>query len=243
MNYKWVRETQNRVSAYALKEVRPPGCWVSPDCKSFVVGTSTLTLAVLRRAMQQLLLDIWELYDDLVGKRFVNCALEAVVDDLQNTTRGYSFLCEEPFASRQNACLFHVIERHNLCSIDGLGRFSWNEAAVKKFLQRCVSLWRLFAYGLSYTCQISIRRTQFQEAKFINDDHLRSFIWQCAEVLMLLLYSKNSQAMDEDRYYPAFLHRLFAEVLLELLGGGLRNTEAYLIHASGGAAMAEVHRT
>lgn len=244
MNFKWTREAQNRVSGYAKRETRPPGCYVSEDCNNYVSGTSTLTLTVLRSAMQQLIRDIWATYDELVGKRFVTCALKDVVDNLQNTTRGYSFLCEEPFSSRQNACFYHVIERHSLCDIDGVGRFSWNQQAVKKFLTGCVRLWRLFSYGLSYTGQVSIRRTQFQEAKFINDDHLRSFIWQSAEVLMFLIYSKNSHSMDEDRFYPAFLHQLFAEILLELLGGGLRNAEAYLILASGGdAAMAQVHRT
>lgn len=243
MNYKWVQEAQNRVSGYALRETRPPGCWVSEDCQSYVSGTSTLTLTVLRGAMQELIRDIWTTYDELVGKRFVTCALKDVVDDLQNTTRGYSFLSEEPFASRHNACFYHVLERHSLCDIDGLGVFSWNQQAIDKFLSGCVRLWRLFGYGLSYTGQISVRRTQLHEAKFLNDDHLRSFVWQSAEVLMLLLYSKNSHSMDEDRFYPAFLHQLFAEILLELLGGGLRNAEAYLIHVKGGAAKAQVHRT
>lgn len=243
MSYKWAQEAQNQVSGYAFREVRPPGCWVSEDCNSYVAGTSTLTLATLRSAMQQVVRDIWDMYDELVGKRFVTCALEDVVDDLQNTTRGYSFLCEEPFASRQNACFLHVIQKHSLCDVDAVGRFSWNEHGVKKFLEACARMWRVFSWGLSYTAQISIRRTQFQEAKFINDDHMRSFIWQAAEMMMLLIYSKNSHSMDEDRYYPAFVHRLFAELLLELLGGGLRNAEAYLIHATGGAAMAQVHRT
>lgn len=61
----------------------------------------------------------------------------------------------------------------------------------QKFLSDWVHLWYLFGYGLSYTEQVSIHRTQCQEAKFVNNNQsLHSFIWQSNKVLILLIYSQ-----------------------------------------------------
>lgn len=245
MSYKWVRDTQSHVSSVAMKELRPPSCWVSEDSLTFAVGPDSLHIDHLRQAIPKIMEDIWGLYDELVGgKRFVTIPIEDVVDDMSNTTRGYSFLSHEPFASRKHDCFHHVVQLHNLCMVDGRKRISWNLPGVDRFLHTSAKMWRLIGYVLSFTAQISIRLAQSMETTFINADRMRTFIWQCGEGLMMGGWSKSSQITDEDRYLPAFIAQLIAAILLEIIGSGLREAESLLVLAkTKDQSMAQVHRT
>lgn len=188
--------------------------------------------------------DIWKLYDSIVGgERFVTTLPEGIVDDLSNTTRGYSFLSNEPFHSARHAVFFRLVTRHRLCTVDSLGRIAWNVPAVHNLLARAAKLWRLLSYLLAMTSQISIRLRQFMELTFVNADRMRSIIWQSGEALIMLNYSKMSQITDQDRYSPAFIHRDVSLILLEALGGGLREAEALFVHVISGSEAAQVHRT
>lgn len=244
MSYKWVRDTQSFVSSVAMKELRPPSCWVSKDSRTFVVGTGTLTIDTLRASVPRVLADIEKMYDELVGgKRFVQVAPEDIVDDLSNTARGHSFISNEPFASRIHDCFMHVVQKHNLCSVDANKRLSWNIPAIDRILDFCAKIWRLIGYILSYTAQISIRLRQFMELTFVNADRLRSFIWLAGEGIVMLGYHKMSTITDEDRYIPGFQPKPVSALLIEFLGGGMREMESLLVHIRHGAEAAQTHRT
>ncbi|KAF7965750.1 hypothetical protein HWV62_42010 [Athelia sp. TMB] len=244
MSYKWVRDTQSFVSSVAMKELRPPSCWVSSDSRTFVVGTGKLHIDTLRAAVQEVPAAIWAAYDKILGgKRFVNIATEDIVDDLSNTSRGYSFASHEPFHSRRHDCFLYVVQMYKLCTIDSQNRLSWNLPAIDRVLDACAKLWRLVAYGLSYTTQISPRLRQFMELTFINADRLRSFIFQSGDGLVMGGFHKMSAISDEDRYIPGFQPRPYSDILKELLGGGFREMEALLVHVRHGAQAAQTHRT
>lgn len=243
MSYKWIVETQSHVSSVAMKAILPPSCWVSEDSRTFVVGTGTLQMATLHAAIPAIIKDIWELYDQIVGRRFVSTRPEDVIDDLSDTSRGYSFASNEPFSSRRHASFFHLVDRHKLCTVDSRGRISWNNPELSNILTICAKLWRLVAYLLSLTAQISIRLQQFMELTFINGDRLRSFIWQGGEGLIMQAYGKMSQLTDEDRYMPSFIHPTVSPILLEFLGGGLREAEALFVQVLSGSEAAQIHRT
>lgn len=243
MSYKWVVETQSHVSSIAMSAILPPSCWVSDDSLTYVVGTGTLKMATLQAAIPAIEADIWALYDSIVGRRFNTTRTADVVDDLSDTSRGYSFASNEPFSSNRHACFFHLVQQHQLCTVDSLGRTSWNRPELKNFLTLCARLWRLVAYHLSLTAQISIRLQQFMELTFVNGDRMRSFIWQAGESIMMQAYSKTSQMTDEDRYMPAFIHSTTSDILLEFIGGGLREAEALFVQVLSGAEAAEIHRT
>lgn len=245
MSYKWVRDNQTHISSVAMKEVRPPNCWVSEDSLTFAVGADSLHIDHLRQAIPKIIEDIWGLYDELVGgRRFVDIPLQDVVDDMSNTTRGYSFLSNEPFASRKHQCLNHVVQLHNLCMVDGRKRISWNIPGVDRFLHTSSKMWRLAGWLLSFTSQISVRTPQFMETTFINADRMRSFIWQCGEGLMMGGWSKTSTITDEDRYLPAFIAQLISVILIEIIGSQIREAEALLILAkTKDQVKAQIHRT
>lgn len=60
---------------------------------------------------------------------------------------------------------------------------------------------------------------------------------------MMQLYRKMNQMTDEDRFSPTFIHRLVSIMVLELLGGGLRESEAIFVHVLSGPEAAQTHRT
>lgn len=243
MPYKWICDTQNYVSSVAMTETRPPNCWVSPDSRTYVVGVGALNLDTLRSGLQEVMKDIWKMYDRLVGKRFVTCSPTDIIDDLSNHTRGYSFLSEEPFASRRHLCFFHIVEAQKLGIMDAHGRFSWNKPVIEQFLAGTATLWRLVAYAQSFGGQISFRLRQFMEFLLANCDRQRSLIWQAGDLLALLPDSKTTHITEQYRYQAGFVHPLVAAIFLELIGGGLREAEAILVQVLKGSEAAQLHRT
>lgn len=245
-SYKWVIDTQHMVSSMAMKEIRPPSCWVSPDSLTYTVGDGSLQMDHFRKAIATLRADAWDCYDDLVGpgKRFVTIHHSALVDDLTDSTRGHSFASREPFASHQLECFYHVVELHKLAEVDIHGRIAWNIPKINRFLDKSAKYWRLLGYLIGLTAQISIRGQQFLEHTFVNTDRMRSFIWPGGEGLVMGGYSKTSHLTEQDGYIPAFLHDMASELLVESYGGGLRITESHLVFVvTDDLTMAEVHRT
>lgn len=244
MAYRWICDTQNFVSSIAMTETRPPNCWVSPDSRTYVVGVGALTLDTLRAGLQEVLKDIWKMYDRITGgKRFVSGSPEDIIDDLSNSARGYSWLSEEPYSSSRYVCFFHIVETHKLGIIDGQGRFSWNKPSIEQFLGTTAKLWRLVAYIQAFGGQISFRLRQYMEFRFANCDRQRSLIWQAGEPVTLLPDSKMTQLTEQHRFLPGFVHMMIASVFFEFLGGGLRECEALLVQVLKGAEAAQIHRT
>lgn len=193
--------------------------------------------------MTRLVKDIWDLYTHIAGQRFALCVPRDVVDDLSNTDRDYSFLSEEPFASHRHDLFYHLLDKHHLCVVDSKGRVSWNTKAIEGILDRCATIWRLLSYAQSFFGQISIRLRQYMEYRLVNNDRLRSGIWQSGELLHLLPDHKSSKLTQQDRYLPAFTPPELNEIWLELLGGGLREAEALFVFVLEDAAAAHTHRT
>lgn len=243
MSYKWILDTQGYVSSRVYKEVRPPNCWVSDDAQTYVVGTSALHLDTLRAGLKRLVADIWDLYLGIVGERFALGTPHDVEDDLSNSSRDYSFLSEEPFVSHRHDLFHHLVKTHHLCVLDSNGRISWNTAAVEALLGRCANIWRLLSYAQSFFGQISIRLRQYMEYRLVNNDRLRSGIWQAGELLHLLPDHKSSKLTQQDRYLPAFTPPELNELWFELLGGGLREAEALFVFLLEDVAAAHTHRT
>lgn len=243
MSYKWVLDTQAYVSSRVYTEVRPPNCWVSDDAQTYVVGTSSLHVATLRAGMKRIIADIWDQYLRIAGQRFALGTPHDIVDDLSNSTRDYSFLSELPFATHRHDLFHHLVDTYHLCALDSNGRISWNTKAVEGLLDRCANIWRLLSYVQSFFGQISIRLRQYMEYRLVNNDRLRSGIWQTGELLHLLPDHKSSKLTQQDRYLPAFTPAELNEVWFELLGGGLREAEALFVFILEDTAAAHTHRT
>lgn len=126
--------------------------------------------------------------------------------------------------------------------MDFLNRIAWNIPAIHILLACAAKLWQPPSFLLALTSQISIRLQQFMELTLVNADHMCSIIWQNGKALIMLNYSKMSQITDQDHYFPAFIHCNVSLILLEALGGGLREAEALCVHVISVAEAAQVHR-
>lgn len=146
ITFKFCHDSQTFVISQAHKEMRPPNCWVSEDAMTYVVGRHTLTISTLRAGIQDAYDTIWAKYQSLVGDwRGVTCPLSAIVDDMNNSTRGYSLISESPFQEHKHDCFFHLVKFKHLSVFDNKGGFCWNQPAMKAFLRDAADLWRVFA--------------------------------------------------------------------------------------------------
>lgn len=242
MGYKFLFDVQRYVSAIAHTELRPPNCWVSDDALTYTIGRSSLTMATVRRGIQDAYEELETLLKDLTGNRRVDVRLEDIVDDLSNTTRGYSFASEEPFASNMHSLFLQVVKEQKLCLLDAKGNVIWNRPATRRWLNKTGKYWRIVSWLLAITAQVSTRLTQDMETTFVNGDHLRSIIIQAGEMILMLRYHKSSHG-NGDKAIPAFVARRLAELIVQPILMGLRYTEGIFIHYEVGREEAELHRT
>lgn len=166
-----------------------------------------------------------------------------MVDDISNTTRGYSFLSEEPFASSKHTCFLHVVKTKRLTMLDSNGRLVWNKPATKQWLLTESKYWRIIRWLLTFTGRISTRLAQEMENTMCNDDNLRSLIIQCGEMLNMGRNHKTGHILEQDAFDPAFVPSTLAGYIVQGLAGGIRETAAIMIHHEVGAEGAEIHRT
>lgn len=246
MSRKFVHDAQGYITGQAHREVRPPNYWVSEDGLTYVVGRYSLTIHVLRRGIQDAYNSLEEKYKRLVGD-WVPATdahpLADIIDDLGNTTRGYSFLSESPFAEHKYDCFFRVVAFRRLGAIDSHGNFCWNKPAVLAFLKDAADLWVDFGWLLSLTGQISTRLTQFMEVTFCNADHLRSFIFQAGELILLPRNHKPGHMTERDACTPGFVPFCLIRLFVRFYGGGLREAEALFTFFLTAGDAAELHRT
>lgn len=242
MGYKYLFDVQRLVSGIAHTEVRPPNCWVSGDAMTYTVGRSSLGISTARRGIQDAYAELGALLQELTGNRSVDVQLEDIVDDLSNTTRGYSFTSEGPYASTKHSLFMHIVKDKKLAILDGEGNLVWNRPATRQWLLKAAKFWRIVAWLLAITCQVSTRLAQNMETTFINGDHLRSIIIQAGEMILLLRNHKASHSTGRDKCLPTFVPRILAEIIVQARLLGLRDAEAILIYYEVGRDEAELHR-
>lgn len=242
-NWKYVRDAQSYVSFIARTETRPPNYWVSEDGLTYTVGRYSLTMDVLRSGIQDAYRELESLFQEIVGERNFHFSMKDLVDDISNTTRGYSFLSEAPFAARKHDLFLHVLKEKKLAKVDAQGNFAWNKPAMRRWLLITAKFWRIVAWLLSITAQVSTRLAQFMEITLCNADHLRSIIIQAGEMILLLRNHKASHLTERDGWIPAFVPPFLAKMIARALLMGLREAECIMIYHECGREASEIHRT
>jgi len=229
-------EYQQKATYLALSQTQEPKVFVDPEYKWISIGKERMYMEKLRSGIQELLNDLESRYLQLTrGNLIVKHAPDDFDDDLNNTNRSYSFVCEEPFHSKRNSLFLYLVEEYNLAFVDGAGSLSWNIPKVKDLLAVSSQVWEPLYHLLYLTSHISTRGTQFIEHQIANADRHRNFFVQGGEVFILTGYSKKTNTSGLDSCIPGFLPKPVAKWVLELVGGGLRNAEAIL----GGIAYGE----
>lgn len=98
--YNMAYEHQAFTSSLVFAQVRPPNVWWSADFKTITCEGDILTMDSVREAVQKLIAEAWELYDEITGgRRFATQLPKEFTDDINNLTRGYSFLHGARFIS------------------------------------------------------------------------------------------------------------------------------------------------
>lgn len=243
MGYKYLYDVQRLVSTIAKTEVRPPNYWVSKDSLTYTVGRCSLHIDDLRRGIKDAYEQLGVLLKELVGDLHVDVDMKDVVDDISNTTRGYSFSSESPFAERQHQLFLRVVKEKKLGVVDAEGNFIWNKPAMRGWLLVAAKFWNTVAWLLVITAQVSTRMTQNMETTFCNDDHLRSIIIQGQEMILLLRNHKSSHLTERDSCTPSFVPPILAHYILQARLLGLREAEAIMVYHECGPEAAEIHRT
>jgi len=237
-------EMQQFASSLAYNQTQEPRVYVAPDFTWISIGVETMHLDRLREGIRELI-DALALRYRILTKdnRIVKPGLGNLTDDITNSTRGYSFMSEEPFHTKRHSLFLFLVTEWNLAMIDSAGRIAWNIPEIKDFLRRTLRVWEPLYHLLFITTHISSRGTQFIEHQIRNAERHRNLFVQGGEMFILTGYSKTTSITNRYACTPGFIPEEVASWVLELLGGGLRTAEAILAGVAYGREAEHQYRT
>ena len=231
-------------TSLVLSERKDPKVTIGKDHASFTIGTQTMSLDKLREGLKELIDTAWKTYHVITQRKLaVEQGMQVILDDTSNDSRGYSFLDEKPFCERRRAMFYHLVETYQLASIDSSGMLCWDIPQVKLLLERCERLWDSVLHLLFITLGISTRVAQFIRLQIRNGDRQRNLQFWNGEMYFMTRDGKTSNASGKDSCTPSFPPSQVSSILLELIGGGLREAEAILVGVVYGDEAMELHRT
>jgi hypothetical protein len=92
-------------------QVRPPNVAWGRDMMTLTCDNKELRMDRFRSGVRGLVAKCWELYNGITsGRRFANRLPDAFSDDLNNDTRGYSFLSHGPFTDEPNSFVEYLLQ-------------------------------------------------------------------------------------------------------------------------------------
>ena len=240
--FNMATELSQYASSLVYSEVRDPKVTITGDYQSFTVGTQTMSLDTLRHGLKQLIDRIWMAYGDITQSARVVPEGIHVADDLSNDSRGYSFLEESPFHDKRREMFSHLVATYRLASMDYTGNLCWDIPRVTSLLEKCDRMWDNVLHALFMTLGVSTRVAQFLRTQIRNGDRQRNVQFRNGEMFFMTRDSKTSNAAGRDSCIPSFPPSQVSQLLLELIGGGLREAEALLVGVAYGAEARENHR-
>ncbi|KAI9568143.1 hypothetical protein HD554DRAFT_2038970 [Boletus coccyginus] len=241
--FNMVTELSQYASSLVLLEVKDPKVTISGDYGAFTVGTQTMVLDKLREGLGKAIDGAWTAYGDIVQCDRVVPAEIHVADDVSNDLRGYSFLHERPFCEKPRAMFYRLVNVYRLASVDYEGTLCWDIPQVKSLLAKCERMWDAVLHILFITMGVSTRVSQFMRSQIRNGDRQRNVEFRNGEMFFVTRDSKTSSAAGRDSCIPSFPPPQASQLLLEFIGGGLREAEALLVGVVYGAESMELHRS
>jgi hypothetical protein len=242
--FNFIYEMQQYASSLAFNQMKEPNVYVDPEVQSITIGTQTMRMEKLREGIQGILNDFKLRYAALTGDNIILTGTpNHVTDDHTNSTRGYSFLSEQPFYEKRHSLFFFLVKEYDLAMVDNEGRIAWNIPAIKELLRRTMRVWEPLYHLLYITTHISCRGTQFIDHQLCNADRHRNLFMAGNEMFILTGYSKKTGITDRDSCTPGFVPKDLAFWVLEVLGGGLRNAEAILASVAYGKESEHLYKT
>ncbi|KAF8425824.1 hypothetical protein L210DRAFT_986547 [Boletus edulis BED1] len=242
--FNLIWELQQFASSLAYGQLKDPDVFVDPGYAWISIHGKVLYLERLRRGMQGLLREAKDSFIALSSSAaWPTPHAEFITENLGNVQRGYCFLEEGPFCQRKHDFFLSAVEKHSLGALTAEGAWAWNELAIRKFLDRAEEIWSHFIHALYVGLQLSTRVTQFLQLQIRNADRPRNFVFQGKECMVISRYSKTTNARGKDGCTPAFLAPALTEILLVLLGSGLREAQALLAGVVYGSEARWFYRT
>jgi hypothetical protein len=241
--FNYLSELQQFASSLALNQTKDANIFIDPAYKWMSINGCTLHFTKFRDGIASLIQSIQEKYSILTDGYWSTLDPSPCPDDFANSQLGYSFLDEQPFKATSHNLLHILVQKHHLASLDSEGSLSWNPVQVKKVLHLAEEIWMQMYHVLYLTAHIGTRATQFLSIQIRNGDRQRNVFVQGDEMLFISRYSKTTNITDKDSCIPAFLPKPVRRLLLELLGGGLREAESILVGVLHGQSARSIYRT
>ena len=187
--YNMAYEHQAFTSSLVFAHVRPPNVWWSMDFKMIMCDGNILTMDSVWEAIQKLIAEAWELYDQIMGGcRFATHLPKEFADDINNLTRGYSFLHCAQFTNCPNEFLLYLWSPDspwNIGTVYNGETMSWNVPDIQQFLVLTAKFNKTLSVLCFFCLTISTQVTEFLAGKFANNACHRNLFILLSEMVNL----------------------------------------------------------
>jgi hypothetical protein len=205
------------------------------------IAGQTLVLAQFRSGIQLAIAETKALLRRLTGgKRFATKLPKDFRDDLPNTTRGYSWLSHGPFTDHPNAYLKYLVQESEwkIAFLDDSGCVAWNVPAIHEIMDLFAQLNAKLMF--LHFIMVDNRGTELADQQIRNATQPRNLYVPLQSMVWLSRRKKTSNLIGHDTCTPGFVPPVLADVTVDYLACGIRETEeifSHVIHTPESAAL------
>ena len=212
------------VSAMLYRTPSVPKIVWSPDYTIVTYQESSLHLSRLRSGLKTLLSELEEEIAFLTGGIDADIPSDFHLENLNNRSRGFSFLGLPQFANQYKRVLERLMDpgfKHCIANLDLTGKLRWNEGNCSKVMQCLSSIIKKIAVVAYVVPSQPPRGTEYCRWRLSNQDLVRNvfYIYGICFINMQLKTTNLKEALDFiPMFCPPRLTRILCNYLILLRG-------------------------
>ena len=208
-------EMQQFASAIAKNRAAPPVINWSDDYSKLTVRGQCIKLDSVRAGLQEMESKAWEILDDITLKERIPYNIpKDMVDDMTDSSIGYSWLDNGPFTESENALLQKLMQDPaSKLGYKENGKLKCNMVAAVGLMDKLAEVNRLLSVLLHIAPSQPARGTEHVDQKIRNSWRLRNLFHQDGKLWMVTQYTKTTNLTGRDVFIPMIVPDRLAKLL------------------------------
>lgn len=218
--YNSVREMQHFASSLAMSRVSPPAITWSHDYSSVSFRGTSIKIDDMRQGLITMEQKIKDIFDDVSMHHVIPYQIPPnLIDDMTNSTAGYSWLDNGHFTNGNNALLKVLLDepKCRLGCINSAGEFQWNMVAAHTIMTKLRDANAYLSVLLHIIPSQPSRAPEHVDNKIRNSWRLRNLFMRDGEMWMITQYTKTSNITGHDSFLPMLIPTRLAQLLQKYL--------------------------
>lgn len=213
--FNTVCEMQAFASTISKHQVNAPQITWSRERDKVYYKGNCLKVDALRKGLQDMMKDVSSQMDEIEnGKPIAYSIPEDLIDDMSNTSDGYTWLNGARFTD-EDALLKTLLEDEELglLQLDSAGKPTWNTIKARRILSKLSKINRMLSVLLHIVPGQPSRGTEHVDVKIRNCWRQRNLFWHDGRLWFVMQYTKTTNVTGHDMFLPIMLPENLSKLL------------------------------